>query len=110
MCEAVLEGMGSEWDRSATEKRGSEFDVSQKEAMVGYNGPPAYLPEAKPFVTRANDHHFKGKEWNFVHRDPQQRQLNFTAGSKVLQRLRETPTRLPAALYDVPALRPAADA
>ena len=75
------------------------------EAMVGYNAPPAYLPEAKPFVTRAINHHFKGKEWNFVHKDPRQRQIQFTAGSKVLQRLREKPARLPAAAYDVPALQ-----
>ena len=103
MCEAVLEGMGSVWDEAAEEKRGSSFDYSQKEAMIAYNGPAAYTPEAKPFVARALNHHFKGKDWNFVHRDPRQRQLQFTAGSKTLERKRTEKTRLPAAMYDVPA-------
>ena len=111
-CEAVLEGMGSQWDRSAEGGRHPTFTVSQQEAMISYNAPPAYLPEAKPFVRRALDHHFGVKDpaerpekWNFTHRDARQRQIQFTAGSKTLQKLQETPTRLPAALYDVPALQ-----
>ena len=75
----------------------------QKEAMIAYNGPPAYTPEAKSFVARALNHHFKGKDWNFVHRDPRRRQLQFTAGSKTLEKKRTEKTRLPAAMYDVAA-------
>ena len=41
--------------------------------------------------------------WNFVHRDAKQRQLQFTAGSKVLEKKRIEKTRLPAAMYDVAA-------
>ena len=103
MCEAVLEGMGSVWDLAADAKRGSNFLYSQKEAMIAYNGPPAYTPEAKPFVARALNHHFKGKNWNFVHLDPRQRHVQYAAGSKTLERKRTEKTRLPAAMYDVQA-------
>ena len=51
----------------------------------------------------AGNHHFKGKDWNFLHRDSRQRQLQFTAGSKTLEKKRTEKTRLPAAMYDVPA-------
>ena len=47
--------------------------------------------------------HFKGKDWNFVHRDPRQRHVQYTAGSKTLERKRTEKTRLPAAMYDVAA-------
>ena len=105
MCGRVVRRcrMGSVWDLAADAKRGSNFLYSQKEAMIAYNGPPAYTPEAKPFVARALNHHFKGKEWNFVHRDAKQRQLQFTAGSKTLEKKRIEKTRLPAAMYDVAA-------
>ena len=107
MCEAVLEGMGSKWDCATNVKRHPNWDRSQKEAMTGYNAPPAYLPEAKPLVVRALNHHFKqGKDWtpHFIHTDARQRQINYTAGSKTLNKMRQTPMRLPAAAYDVPAL------
>jgi hypothetical protein len=61
--------------------------------------------------TRALDHHFKVKnlteraeKWNFHHTDRRERQIHFVGGSKVLQRMRQAPTRLPAELYDVAAL------
>ena len=44
------------------------------------------------------------KKWNFHHTDRRERQIHFVAGSKVLQRMRQAPTKLPAELYDVAAL------
>ena len=46
----------------------------------------------------------RAEKWNFYHKDRRERQIHFTAGSKVLQRMRQAPMRLTAELYDVAAL------
>ena len=48
-CEAVLEGMGSVWDKAADVRRHPVFAESAKEAVIAWGAPQAYMPEAKSF-------------------------------------------------------------
>ena len=81
--EAVVEGMGSEWDLCTSPTRHLAFDTGVKEAVVCYNGPPPYRPEAKPFLHRALNTYFEGgpEKWNFEHEDKRfrRRQLGLAA-------------------------------
>ena len=98
-CEAVVEGMGSVWDQCTDPVRHPRFEVGAKEAVIAWNAPAAYLPEAEPFVSRALSRHFKGKPWNFTHTDMQLRQKVFNGGSKVVARHRRDALRLPSSMY-----------
>ena len=98
-CEAVVEGMGSVWDQCTDPVRHPRFEVGAKEAVIAWNAPAAYLPEAEPFVSRALSRHFKGKPWNFTHTDMQLRQRVFNGGSKVVARHRRDALRLPSSMY-----------
>ena len=98
-CEAVVEGMGSVWDQCTDPVRHPRFEVGAKEAVIAWNAPAAYLPEAEPFVSRALSRHFKGKPWNFTHTDMQLRQKVFDGGSKVVARHRRDALRLPSSMY-----------
>ena len=44
-CEAVLEGMGSVWDKAADVRRHPVFAESAKEAVIAWGAPQAYMPE-----------------------------------------------------------------
>ena len=48
--EAVVEGMGGTWDRSATPARHPAMNSSVEEAVVSWNAPPAFLEAAVPFL------------------------------------------------------------
>ena len=41
-CEAVLEGMGSVWDKAADVRRHPVFAESAKEAVIAWGAPQAY--------------------------------------------------------------------
>ena len=99
--EAVVEGMGSEWDLCTSATRHLAFETGTKEAIVCYNGPPPYRPEAKPFLRRALNTYFEGgpEKWNFEHEDRRFRGIVWAGGSKVIARLSKVKPRLPSASY-----------
>ena len=101
MCEAVIEGMGSVWDKAADPERHPAFEESSKEAVIAWNAPKPYMPEAKHLIKRALDNHFGDKPWNFTHTDTQERYSVFTAGNSTLSALQAEGTRLPGEYYDV---------
>ena len=99
--EAVVEGMGSEWDLCTSPTRHLAFETGVKEAVICYNGPPPYRPEAKPFLHRALNTYFEGgpEKWNFEHEDKRFRGIVWAGGSKVIDRLQKVKLRLPSACY-----------
>ena len=99
--EAVVEGMGSEWDMCTSATRHLAFETGTKEAVVCYNGPPPHRPEAKPFLRRALNTYFEGgpEKWNFEHEDKRFRGIVWAGGSKVIDRLSKVKPRLPSASY-----------
>ena len=98
-CEAVVEGMGSVWDQCTDPHRHPRFKTGQQEAVIAWNAPAAHLPEADPFLRRALNRHFNGKPWNFTHTDMQLRQKVWSGGSKVVDRHRKDPLRMPSSFY-----------
>jgi hypothetical protein len=103
MNEAVLEGMGSVWDRAAQPGRHPSFAEGVKEAVIAWNAPPQWHPAAEKFITRALNHHFGGASWNFTHNDRRQRAPEWASRgqSKVTTRLYKQQARLPTSVYDV---------
>ena len=99
ICEAVVEGMGSVWDQCTDPHRHPRFETGQQEAVIAWNAPAAHLPEADPFLRRALNRHFNGKPWNFTHTDLQLRQKVWSGGSKVVDRHRKDPLRMPSSFY-----------
>jgi hypothetical protein len=99
--EAVVEGMGSEWDMCTSATRHLAFETGIKEAVICYNGPPPYRPEVKPFLRRALNTYFEGgpEKWNFEHEDKRFRGIVWAGGSKVIDRLSKVKPRLPSASY-----------
>ena len=99
--EAVVEGMGSQWDLCTSPTRHLAFETGVKEAVICYNGPPPYRPEAKPFLHRALNTYFEGgpEKWNFEHEDKRFRGIVWAGGSKVIDRLLKVKPRLPSECY-----------
>ena len=99
--EAVVEGMGSEWDLCTSPTRHLAFETGIKEAVICYNGPPPYRQEAKPFLRRALNTYFEGgpEKWNFEHEDKRFRGIVWAGGSKVIDRLLKVKPRLPSTTY-----------
>ena len=58
--EAIVEGMGSVWDRCATPGRHLSFEAGAREAMVCWNAPKVFSSERDPFLLHALSVHFKG--------------------------------------------------
>ena len=101
--EAVVEGMGSVWDKVNDPQRHPGFVTGAEEAVIAYSAPPCAAPKAEDFVRRALDHKFGGKGWskNFVHTDAS-RDTNLFGESKVIKKVRErAQSRLPARMYRV---------
>ena len=98
-CEAVLEGMGSVWDKAADVRRHPVFAESAKEAVIAWGAPQAYMPEAKSFCIWALREKF-GNDWqkHFSHTDERQRQTFWEGGSKVVSRLLSGRSPLPSTL------------
>jgi len=101
MCEAVVEGMGGVWDRSADARRHPHFETGVLEAVVAWNAPQPYHPEADVFIARSLDHAFPdGWRHAFMHQNARTEQVAAGHG-QVLNRLAREKPRLPADLYDV---------
>ena len=100
-CEAVVEGMGSVWDASATDRRHVGFQSGVHDAVIAYSAPEPHLPEADQFITRALNTYFEGgpEKWNFKNEDARFRNVVFSGGSKVIAKLGKMKSRLPAAFY-----------
>ena len=108
MCEAVIEGMGGEWDRSAPDSRHPDFDTGSETAVVAWNAPHPYHPAAVPFINHALNDVFgfdaQGvpKPWNFQHVDHRHDERRYVTSSLVTSRHKqEDQPRLPTAMYDV---------
>lgn len=95
--------MGSVWDMSATERRHVGFESGVHDAVVAYSAPQPHLPEADAFVTRALNTYFEGgpDKWNFTNEDPRYRNVVFSGGSKVIDKLSKAKSRLPSVFYGV---------
>ena len=99
--EAVVEGMGSVWDKVNDPQRHPGFVTGAEEAVIAYSAPPCAAPEAEDFVRRALDHRFGGKggKSNFVHTDAS-RDTDLFGKSKVIEKVRaRAQSRLPADVY-----------
>lgn len=106
MCEAVIEGCGSMWDRQA--RHHPSFDVGTKRAVIAWSAPWPWHPAAKTFVNHALADLFKGSvHGHFHHINKQTERIPAfaTAGSSVvMERQNKVPTRLPSTMYDVSVL------
>ena len=101
MCEAVVEGMGGVWDRSADPRRHPAFETGVEEAVIAWSGPQPWHPEATVFISRALAHAFpNGWVKEFVHQDERKDRLHVGHG-QVMDRLAQDKPRFPAAAYDV---------
>ena len=60
-CEAVLESMGSVWDKAADPRRHPVFSVSAQEGVIAWGAPQAYMPEAAAYCVRALWKKFGGR-------------------------------------------------
>ena len=104
MCEAVVEGMGSTWDKCATDGRHLSLETGMQEAVLAWSAPQPWHPEAETFINHSLNHLFNGKAWNFHHdRDRVDRLTPWRGGSKVVQGKKDEPMRLPGRLYNVAA-------
>ena len=106
--EAVVEGMGGVWDRSSPDARHCSFEHSAEEAVVAWNGPWPYHPEAEAFINHALAHCFGTSDWGsrFQHVDSRVDRLNpwsHAGGKVVVRHRREDKGRLPASMYNTPA-------
>ena len=73
--------------------------MSEKEAVISWNAPQPWHPEAEIFVAHALDYIFGGKDWNFTNVDKRQRMHAWSGGSKVIERKRKDTLRLPSQFY-----------
>ena len=99
--EAVVEGMGSVWDKVNDPQRHPGFVTGAEEAVIAYSAPPCAAPEAEDFLRRALEKKFGTTAWakNFVHHD-KSRDTNLFGESKVIKKVRErAASRLPASAY-----------
>ena len=103
MCEAVIEGCGSVWDRQA--RHHPSFETGTERGVIAWSAPWPWHPAAKVFVNHALADVFDGDLCGrFTHVNKQTSRIPAFAtsgGSVVGQRLRKAGSRLPAALYDV---------
>ena len=109
LCEAVVEGMGSVWDKCASAERHPDFKTSVEEAVIAWSAPQPYHPEAVPFINHSLAHYFgrydsgplKGqlKPWNFNHVDQRTGRVVAQPGL-VMARHRKDALRLPSATYN----------
>ena len=103
MCEAVVEGMGGVWDRSADPRRHPHFETGVLEAVVAWSAPNPWHPEANLFIAHALDHAFpNGWQHEFAHRNSRTEQI-LAGNGQVLNRLAAAQPRFPWAFYDVSA-------
>lgn len=106
MCEAVIEGCGSVWDRQA--RHHPAFDVGSERAVIAWSAPWPWHPEAKTFVNHAIADLFGGNlHGHFGHVNQQIGRISAsaTAGrSVVMDRQMRMPNRLPGEMYDVSVL------
>ena len=104
-CESVVEGMGSTWDKCATDARHPTFEQGAEEGVIAWSAPQPFHPEAVPFVNAALRHHFGGgpDKWNFTHSDQRASRLHsWLGGSQVIERHLKVPPRLPKGFYNGP--------
>ena len=106
MCEAVIEGCGSIWDKGA--RHHPSFTVGTERGVIAWNAPRPWHPEAKVFVNHALAHLFKGDvHGHFNHINKQTSRIPAFAssgGSVVMQRQKRVPNRLPSNMYDTSVL------
>ena len=94
--EAVVESMGNVIDKHASPTRGLLPENYAREAFIHWNGPP--LLRADKLLVAALNHHFAGdgpQDWNFVNKVQRGDKLKFKHVSKVIDRVRSQPSRLP---------------
>ena len=89
----VVEGMGSVVQMHADGRRGLDVEKYSAEAFIDMNGPT--LPRADGIIAAALDRHFGSKPWHFSHTSHAGLHGTFTLTSKVLQRLKGEPSKLP---------------
>ena len=53
MCEAVIEGMGSVWAKSASPERHPDFMNGSEEAVLAWSAPQPWHPHATVFINHA---------------------------------------------------------
>jgi hypothetical protein len=96
--EAVVEGMGSVWDRCATPGRHLTFEAGVQEAVICWNAPKPHMDACIPFLDRALLVHFNGKPPHFTHVSAAA--SRGVVQSKVVQKHRNEKPKLPATLWD----------
>ena len=106
MCEAVVEGMGSVWDRSATPIRHPNFETGVEESVIAWSAPWPWHPSARPFLNRSLDHLFGSRDkWvngpAFHHVNQRVEQVKAWDGGagKVVAKLKEIRLRLPTFVW-----------
>ena len=106
MCEAVIEGCGGVWDRSA--RHHPSFDIGTERAVIAWSAPWPWHPAAKVFVNHALADLFKGSiHGHFGHINKQVDRIPAfaTAGSSVvMERQAKWVNRLPDHAYDISVL------
>ena len=110
MCEAVIEGMGGEWDRCATaDARHPNFETGGEEATISWSAPQPYHPAAVEFINHTLNDVFgfdaggNPKPWNFSHVDaaPDHHIGRALGGSKVIKRHKhDDQPRMPGQYYN----------
>lgn len=85
--------MGSIVQMHADGRRGLDVEKYSAEAFIHMNGPT--LSRADGIIAAALDHHFGSKPWHFTHTSLNGQHGHFTMTSKVLQRMKEEPSKLP---------------
>ena len=83
--EAVVEGMGSVWDKCSEPHRHPQFKNGVEEAVISWSAPASHLPAANPFLRRSLRTYFEGgpEKWNFHHEDTRFRNIVWSGGSKI---------------------------
>ena len=101
----MIEGIWGTWDKCASPGRHPDFRKAVEEAVIAWSAPQPFHPEAVPFITRALNHHFGKKDWNFTHVDHwHDHHIGRALGKgKVNERLKKSndKLRLPSEMYDV---------
>ena len=95
MCEAVIEGCGSVWDRQA--RHHPSFDVGTERGVIAWSAPWPWHPAAKVFVQHALNDLFDGNmhgHFSHVNKNAARIPAFASAGHSVVgQRLQKEPMR-----------------